>query len=277
MGFNDAARTRPGAVRVRCCASGSIPTRRVCRCRSTERPTRSSASAATIVDATADLVCAFKPQFAYFASQRAEPQLERICRYIRETLSRRRRSSSTRSAATSARPPSTTRARRSAATAPHAVTVNPYLGTDSVEPYLAPRGRGVLVLCRTSQPGQRRLPVARRRRRAAVHARRPPRGRPSGRSSATAGSSSAPPTPTSCATVRADRRRPAAARSRRRRPGWRHRGDRRCRRRLARASAWSSARRATCCTPRTAPTSPKRPGRSRRATIAHAIGTRSVG
>ena len=37
-----------------------------------------------IVDATADLVCAFKPQFAHFASQRAEPTLERLCTYIRE-------------------------------------------------------------------------------------------------------------------------------------------------------------------------------------------------
>src|SRR4051812_41725732 len=37
-----------------------------------------------IVDATADVVCAFKPQFAFFASQRAEPQLEALCEYIRE-------------------------------------------------------------------------------------------------------------------------------------------------------------------------------------------------
>ena len=37
-----------------------------------------------IVDATADLVCAFKPQIAFFASQRAESQLERLCTYIRE-------------------------------------------------------------------------------------------------------------------------------------------------------------------------------------------------
>ena len=37
-----------------------------------------------IVDATADLVCAFKPQIAYFASQRAEDALERLCTYIRE-------------------------------------------------------------------------------------------------------------------------------------------------------------------------------------------------
>jgi orotidine-5'-phosphate decarboxylase len=38
-----------------------------------------------IVDATADTVCAFKPQFAYFAAQRAEPQLERLCAYIHDT------------------------------------------------------------------------------------------------------------------------------------------------------------------------------------------------
>src|ERR687898_2762316 len=37
-----------------------------------------------IVDATADLVCAFKPQIAHFAAQRAEPELERVCRHIRE-------------------------------------------------------------------------------------------------------------------------------------------------------------------------------------------------
>src|SRR5215216_6781755 len=38
-----------------------------------------------IVDATADVVCAFKPQVAHFAAQRAEPQLERLCHYVRDT------------------------------------------------------------------------------------------------------------------------------------------------------------------------------------------------
>ena len=38
-----------------------------------------------IIDATADLACAFKPQIAYFSSQGEERALERICRYIRET------------------------------------------------------------------------------------------------------------------------------------------------------------------------------------------------
>ena len=69
-----------------------------------------------IVDATADLVCAFKPQIAHFASQRAEPALEAVCTYIRErhpdvvlVLDAKR--------GTSARRPSTTPGKRSTATA----------------------------------------------------------------------------------------------------------------------------------------------------------------
>ena len=38
-----------------------------------------------------------------------------------------------------------------------AVTVNPYLGGDSLEPFLRYADRGVLVLCRTSNPGARDL------------------------------------------------------------------------------------------------------------------------
>jgi orotidine-5'-phosphate decarboxylase len=34
-----------------------------------------------------------------------------------------------------------------------AVTVNPYMGFDSVEPYLKYANKGVIVLCRTSNPG----------------------------------------------------------------------------------------------------------------------------
>src|ERR1043165_2604722 len=38
---------------------------------------------ARIVDATGDLVCAFKPQIAYFAAHRAEEQLEQLMRHLR--------------------------------------------------------------------------------------------------------------------------------------------------------------------------------------------------
>jgi orotidine-5'-phosphate decarboxylase len=104
-----------------------------------------------IVDATADLVCAFKPQIAYFASQREEDALERLCTYILETYpdvtlvldAKRGDIGST--------------AEHYAREAfgrygAHAVTVNPYLGGDSVVPFFA-HGGGVIALCRTSNPG----------------------------------------------------------------------------------------------------------------------------
>ena len=88
-----------------------------------------------IVDATAHTVCAFKPQFAYFAAQRAEPELERLCNYIRHTypdvlliLDAKRGDIG----------PTAQQYAREAFDRYGAdvVTVNPYLGTDSIEPYL---------------------------------------------------------------------------------------------------------------------------------------------
>lgn len=105
-----------------------------------------------IVDATADTVCAFKPQFAYFAAQRAEPQLERLCAYIRDNhpgvvliLDAKRGD-----IGPTAEQYAIEVFDRYGA---DAATVNPYLGTDSIEPYLRYEGRGVLVLCRTSNSG----------------------------------------------------------------------------------------------------------------------------
>ncbi len=104
-----------------------------------------------IIDATADLVCAFKPQIAYFASQGAEDALERICAYIRETypevtliLDAKRGDIGS----TAEHYAEEAFGRYGA----HAVTVNPYLGTDSVAPYFE-LGGGVIALCRTSNPG----------------------------------------------------------------------------------------------------------------------------
>ncbi|MFC5512097.1 orotidine-5'-phosphate decarboxylase [Massilia jejuensis] len=105
-----------------------------------------------IIDATADLACAFKPQIAYFAALGAEDQLEAICRYLRERYPHI---------------PLILDAKRGdiGATAHQyareaferygadAVTVNPYMGFDSVEPYMAWADRGVIVLCRTSNAG----------------------------------------------------------------------------------------------------------------------------
>ena len=105
-----------------------------------------------IVDATAHTVCAFKPQFAYFAAQRAEPELERLCNYIRDAypgvlliLDAKRGDIG----------PTAEQYAREAFDryGADAVTVNPYLGTDSIEPFLQHRQHGVFVLCRTSNPG----------------------------------------------------------------------------------------------------------------------------
>lgn len=104
-----------------------------------------------IVDATADLVCAFKPQIAHFASQRAEPELERLCHYVRETypdvtlILDAKRGDVGSTAEHYAR-------EAFGRYGAHAVTVNPYLGTDAVEPFFD-HGGGVIALCRTSNPG----------------------------------------------------------------------------------------------------------------------------
>jgi orotidine-5'-phosphate decarboxylase len=104
-----------------------------------------------IVDATADLVCAFKPQIAFFASQRAEGQLERLCTYIREEYPEvalildAKRGDIGSTAEHYAR-------EAFSRYGAHAVTVNPYLGGDSVLPYFA-LGGAVIALCRTSNAG----------------------------------------------------------------------------------------------------------------------------
>lgn len=109
-----------------------------------------------IVDATADVVCAFKPQIAYFASQAAEQPLERICAYIRDeypdvTLILDAKRGDIGSTADHYAREAFQRY------GAHAVTVNPYLGTDSIEPFFDstnnPDGGGVILLCRTSNPG----------------------------------------------------------------------------------------------------------------------------
>jgi orotidine-5'-phosphate decarboxylase len=105
-----------------------------------------------IVDATADLVCAFKPQIAYFAAHRAEDQLERLMQHIR---------------ANAPHVPVILDAKRGdiGSTAEQyakeaferygadAVTLSPFMGFDSITPYLAYHGKGAFLLCRTSNPG----------------------------------------------------------------------------------------------------------------------------
>jgi len=107
---------------------------------------------AAIVDATADLVIAFKPQIAYFAAHRAEAQLEQLIQHMRRTAPQ---------------VPIILDAKRGdiGSTAEQyaieaferygadAVTLSPFMGFDSVQPYLKYHGKGAFLLCRTSNPG----------------------------------------------------------------------------------------------------------------------------
>ena len=107
---------------------------------------------ARIADATADLVIAFKPQIAYFAAHRAEDQLEKLMEHLRRNTPR---------------VPIILDAKRGdiGSTAEQyakeaferygadAVTLSPFMGFDSVQPYLKYEGKGAILLCRTSNPG----------------------------------------------------------------------------------------------------------------------------
>ena len=107
---------------------------------------------AAIVDSVADLVIAFKPQIAYFAAHRAEGQLERLMAHMRSTAPH---------------VPVILDAKRGdiGSTASQyaieaferygadAVTLSPFMGFDSIEPYLKYHGKGAFLLCRTSNPG----------------------------------------------------------------------------------------------------------------------------
>lgn len=105
-----------------------------------------------IVNATGDLVCAFKPQIAHFAALSAEDALERLIAHAHEMFPH---------------VPVILDAKRGdiGSTAQHyvteaferyeadAVTLNPYLGRDSIQPFLDRADKGVILLCHTSNPG----------------------------------------------------------------------------------------------------------------------------
>ena len=107
---------------------------------------------AAIVDATADLSIAFKPQIAYFAAHRAEDQLERLMQHMRRVapqvpviLDAKRGD-----IGTTAEQYAVEAFERYGA---DAVTLSPFMGFDSVAPYLKHHGKGAFLLCRTSNPG----------------------------------------------------------------------------------------------------------------------------
>ena len=107
-----------------------------------------------IVDATADLVCSYKPQFAHYAALGAEDQLLQTIRYINA------RAPGVPVILDSKRGDIGNTAGKYAQEAferygADAVTVNPYLGGDSLQPFLDWKDKGIVILCRTSNPGAR--------------------------------------------------------------------------------------------------------------------------
>ena len=105
-----------------------------------------------IVNSTADLVCAFKPQIAYYSASGSEYELEMIIEHIHENhpgiaviLDAKRGDIG-----------STAKMYAQEAFDRYkadAVTVNPYMGPDTLQPYLDREDKGVIILCRTSNPG----------------------------------------------------------------------------------------------------------------------------
>ncbi|MEY2775910.1 MAG: putative orotidine 5-phosphate decarboxylase [Pseudomonadota bacterium] len=105
-----------------------------------------------IVDATAPFAAAFKPQIAHFAAQGAEAALEHLCHYIRDQhpsmliildVKRGDIGSTAKHYVTEAY------SRYGA----DAATLSPYMGFDSIEPFLSQPDKGVFLLCRTSNAG----------------------------------------------------------------------------------------------------------------------------
>ena len=105
-----------------------------------------------IIDQTGEFACCFKPQIAYFAAYGLEESLLRIIEYIHRSfpetpviLDAKRNDIG----ATSEMYATEVFDRYGA----DAVTVNPYMGRESVEAFLKRRDKGVFILCRTSNPG----------------------------------------------------------------------------------------------------------------------------
>lgn len=105
-----------------------------------------------IIAATADTVCAFKPQIAYFAAQGAEDVLAGLIAHIHAKhpgipviLDAKRGD-----IGSTARQYGVEAFDRFKA---DALTLSPFMGFDSIEPYFEWAGRGLILLCRTSNPG----------------------------------------------------------------------------------------------------------------------------
>ncbi|NMB57300.1 orotidine-5'-phosphate decarboxylase [Candidatus Beckwithbacteria bacterium] len=107
-----------------------------------------------IIDATYDLVCAYKPNTAFYESlgENGIKQLKMTCDYLHENYKNI---------------PIIIDAKRADIGNTNqgyvdfifkylqadAITVNPYLGQEALQPFLDKKDKGIIVLCKTSNPG----------------------------------------------------------------------------------------------------------------------------
>jgi orotidine-5'-phosphate decarboxylase len=105
----------------------------------------------TIIDVTKDLVCAYKPNIAFYEAMGAAglEALKKTCDYVPDHIP----------VIIDAKRGDIGNTAKAYATSLFegygcdAVTVSPYLGRDSLEPFMAYEDKGLFVLCRTSNAG----------------------------------------------------------------------------------------------------------------------------
>ncbi len=103
-----------------------------------------------IIDATHDLVCCYKPQIAYYSSQGAEEALVETIQYAQDKGIPVLLDAKRGDIGNTAEQYAIELFERFGA---DAITVNPYMGADTLEPYLSYKDKGIFILCRTSNPG----------------------------------------------------------------------------------------------------------------------------
>ncbi|MCY4050301.1 MAG: orotidine-5'-phosphate decarboxylase [Gammaproteobacteria bacterium] len=109
-----------------------------------------------IIDATAEFACAFKFQFAFFGSQGVEEDLEHAINYVQSKYSEipiilDSKRGDIGSTATEYAKEAFIRY------GADALTINPYLGGDSIQVFTDYSDHGVIILCRTSNPGSAQI------------------------------------------------------------------------------------------------------------------------
>ena len=105
-----------------------------------------------IIDQTSDLVCSYKPQMAYYSGQNIEEQLHLTIDYLKKyypeipiILDSKRADIGPTAAMYAKESFECYRA--------DAVTVNPYMGSDTIQAFTEYKDKGVIILCKTSNPG----------------------------------------------------------------------------------------------------------------------------